>query len=128
VNTGACERIVVLNKRDLVPQWGMEVGLFGHNGTSKSLNTALIEKPFRNAMAKKFPHQQMLFASWQRPRDIRNLSEILVSMLLFLNVKESTVNARLSWILINLGTCRYSETPSTCYGAQRLGHWNAECR
>ncbi|KAF9467935.1 P-loop containing nucleoside triphosphate hydrolase protein [Collybia nuda] len=60
VNTGACERIVVLNKRDLVPEWGME--------------------PFRNAMAKKFPDQQMLFASWQRPRDIRNLSEILVKI------------------------------------------------
>ncbi|CAA7269952.1 unnamed protein product [Cyclocybe aegerita] len=56
----ACEHIVVLNKRDFVPEWGME--------------------PFRKAMAKKFPHQQMLFASWQRPRDIRNLSEILVNI------------------------------------------------
>lgn len=27
MNTGACERIVVLNKRDLVPEWGMEVEL-----------------------------------------------------------------------------------------------------
>ncbi|KAF5379070.1 hypothetical protein D9615_005948 [Tricholomella constricta] len=60
VNTGACERIIVLNKRDLVPEWGME--------------------PFRQAMAKKFPDQQMLFASWQRPRDIRNLSELLVNI------------------------------------------------
>jgi len=47
----------VLNKRDLVPEWGME--------------------PFRRAMIKKFPHQQLIFASWRRPRDIRNLSEIL---------------------------------------------------
>ncbi|KAF8069003.1 P-loop containing nucleoside triphosphate hydrolase protein [Lyophyllum atratum] len=60
VNTGACERIIVLNKRDLVPQWGME--------------------PFRHAMAKKFPDQQVLFASWQRPRDIRNLSDLLVNI------------------------------------------------
>ncbi|KAG6918361.1 hypothetical protein DXG01_015010 [Tephrocybe rancida] len=59
VNAGACERIIVLNKRDLVPEWGME--------------------PFRNAMAKKFPDQQVMFASWQRPRDIRNLSELLVN-------------------------------------------------
>jgi ribosome biogenesis GTPase A len=29
-------------------------------------------------MASKFPEQQVLFASWQRPRDIRNLSEMLV--------------------------------------------------
>ncbi|KIK06449.1 hypothetical protein K443DRAFT_674428 [Laccaria amethystina LaAM-08-1] len=56
----ACEHIVVLNKRDLVPEWGTE--------------------PFRLAMAKKFPHQRLLFASWQRPRDIRNLSEILVNI------------------------------------------------
>lgn len=33
-------------------------------------------------MAKKFPGQSMLFASWQKPRDIRNLSAMLVSMLL----------------------------------------------
>ncbi|KAG5340369.1 hypothetical protein C0989_002026 [Termitomyces sp. Mn162] len=60
MNNGACERIIVLNKRDLVPQWGME--------------------PFRNAMGKKFPDQQVMFASWQRPRDIRNLSELLVNI------------------------------------------------
>ncbi|KAG6830369.1 hypothetical protein H0H92_001006 [Tricholoma furcatifolium] len=60
VNAGACERIIVLNKRDLVPEWGME--------------------PFRNAMANKFPGQQVMFASWQRPRDIRNLSELLVNI------------------------------------------------
>ncbi|KAF8888631.1 P-loop containing nucleoside triphosphate hydrolase protein [Infundibulicybe gibba] len=60
VNAGACERIVVLNKRDLVPEWGME--------------------PFRKAMESKFPDQRVLFASWQRPRDIRNLSELLVSI------------------------------------------------
>ncbi|KAF4618604.1 hypothetical protein D9613_009977 [Agrocybe pediades] len=56
----ACEHIVVLNKRDLVPEWGLE--------------------PFRKAMANKYPHQQLFFASWQRPRDIRNLSEILVNI------------------------------------------------
>lgn len=78
-------------------------------------------------MAKKFSDQQMLFASWQRPRDIRNLSEILVSMLL-LNLQESISNARQSCILMKLGLYRYSEAPPACYGAQRLGHWNAECR
>ncbi|KAG6902183.1 hypothetical protein C0995_003279 [Termitomyces sp. Mi166 len=31
-------------------------------------------------MAKKFPDQQVIFASWQRPRDIRNLSELLVNI------------------------------------------------
>ncbi|PPR00760.1 hypothetical protein CVT24_000785 [Panaeolus cyanescens] len=54
----AAEHIVVLNKRDLVPEWGLE--------------------PFRKAMASKFPNPQVVFASWQRPRDIRNLTEILV--------------------------------------------------
>lgn len=37
-------------------------------------------QPFRKAMASKYPHQQLFFASWQRPRDIRSLNEILVSM------------------------------------------------
>ncbi|KAJ7485340.1 P-loop containing nucleoside triphosphate hydrolase protein [Mycena latifolia] len=60
VNSSACERIIVLNKRDLVPEWGLE--------------------PFRKAMSSRFPDQQVLFASWQRPRDIRNLSEILVNI------------------------------------------------
>ncbi|KAJ6627799.1 P-loop containing nucleoside triphosphate hydrolase protein [Mycena sp. CBHHK59/15] len=60
VNSGACERIVVLNKRDLVPEWGLE--------------------PFRKAWASRFPDQQVLFASWQRPRDIRHLSETLVNI------------------------------------------------
>ncbi|ESK87784.1 mitochondrial gtpase [Moniliophthora roreri MCA 2997] len=59
-NAMACERIVVLNKRDLVPEWGMD--------------------PFRNAMAKKFPDQQFIFASWHKPRDIRDLSRRLVNI------------------------------------------------
>ncbi|KAJ7185590.1 P-loop containing nucleoside triphosphate hydrolase protein [Mycena filopes] len=60
VNSTACERIVVMNKRDLVPEWGLE--------------------PFRRAISNRFPDQQFLFASWQRPRDIRNLSEMLVNI------------------------------------------------
>ncbi|KAJ7666223.1 P-loop containing nucleoside triphosphate hydrolase protein [Mycena polygramma] len=60
INSIACERIVVLNKRDLVPEWGLE--------------------PFRRAMSSRFPDQQFLFASWQRPRDIRDLSEMLVNI------------------------------------------------
>ena len=35
-------------------------------------------------MEQKFPYQRVLFTSWHRPRDIRNLSEILVSRLMFL--------------------------------------------
>ncbi|KAF8345276.1 hypothetical protein F5887DRAFT_1061847 [Amanita rubescens] len=58
MNNTACEHIVVLNKRDLVSEWGME--------------------PFR--MATKFPEQRVLFASWHQPRDIRNLSELLVNI------------------------------------------------
>ncbi|KXN91562.1 Mitochondrial GTPase 1 [Leucoagaricus sp. SymC.cos] len=60
LKTQACEHIVVLNKRDLVPEWGME--------------------PFRRAMFSKFPEQRLFFASWHRPRDIRTLSEMLVSI------------------------------------------------
>ncbi|KAJ4473112.1 P-loop containing nucleoside triphosphate hydrolase protein [Lentinula aciculospora] len=60
INAGPCERLVVLNKRDLVPEWGME--------------------PFRLAMAKKCPDQQVIFASWHRPRDIRDLNKTLVDI------------------------------------------------
>ncbi|KAJ7100248.1 P-loop containing nucleoside triphosphate hydrolase protein [Mycena belliarum] len=60
VDSSACERIVVLNKRDLVPEWGLE--------------------PFCKAMSSRFPDQQTLFASWQRPRDIRDLSDMLVNI------------------------------------------------
>ncbi|KAF8962632.1 P-loop containing nucleoside triphosphate hydrolase protein [Flammula alnicola] len=56
----ACEHIVVLNKRDLVPEWGLE--------------------PFRKAMEKKFPYQQLVLASCARQKDIRNLSEMLVKI------------------------------------------------
>ncbi|KZT23669.1 P-loop containing nucleoside triphosphate hydrolase protein [Neolentinus lepideus HHB14362 ss-1] len=55
-----CERIVVFNKRDLVPEWGLE--------------------PFRRAMLSKFPDQRFFFASWHRPRDIKTLNEMLVSI------------------------------------------------
>ncbi|KAG1736080.1 P-loop containing nucleoside triphosphate hydrolase protein [Suillus paluster] len=55
-----CERIVVLNKRDFVPEWGVE--------------------PFRRAMKAKFPDQTVHFASCNKPRDIKSLSEMLVSI------------------------------------------------
>ncbi|KAJ7211310.1 P-loop containing nucleoside triphosphate hydrolase protein [Mycena pura] len=60
INNCACERIIVLNKRDLVPEWGLE--------------------PFRRAMSSRFPDQQFFFASWRRPRDIKSLSEMLVNI------------------------------------------------
>ncbi|KZT04496.1 uncharacterized protein LAESUDRAFT_297622 [Laetiporus sulphureus 93-53] len=55
-----CERVVVFNKRDLVPEWGIE--------------------PFRRAMAAKYPDQRVFFASWHRSPDIRALSELLVDI------------------------------------------------
>ncbi|KAF9239888.1 P-loop containing nucleoside triphosphate hydrolase protein [Melanogaster broomeanus] len=55
-----CERIVVLNKRDLVPEWGVE--------------------PFRKAMASRFPDQIVHFASVNKPRDMKTLSELLVNI------------------------------------------------
>ncbi|KAK2462383.1 hypothetical protein APHAL10511_005689 [Amanita phalloides] len=92
MNNRACEHIVVLNKRDLVSEWGMEVS-FGADGMAPvgrpHLRTysvfpttaeELTSQPFRMAMANKFPEQRVLFASWHRPRDIRSLSDLLVSV------------------------------------------------
>ncbi|KAI0078310.1 P-loop containing nucleoside triphosphate hydrolase protein [Panus rudis PR-1116 ss-1] len=55
-----CERIVVLNKRDLVSEWGIS--------------------PFRKAMAKKYPDQTTFFASWNRPKDVKRLSDMLIDI------------------------------------------------
>ncbi|KAI0064403.1 P-loop containing nucleoside triphosphate hydrolase protein [Artomyces pyxidatus] len=55
-----CERVVVFSKRDLVPEWGLE--------------------PFRMAMATRFPEQKVLFASWNKPRDLKSLSSLLVNI------------------------------------------------
>ncbi|KAG9313559.1 P-loop containing nucleoside triphosphate hydrolase protein [Chiua virens] len=55
-----CERIVVLNKHDLVSGWGVE--------------------PFRKAMVARFPDQIVHFASCNKPRDIKTLSELLVNV------------------------------------------------
>ncbi|KAJ3980903.1 P-loop containing nucleoside triphosphate hydrolase protein [Lentinula detonsa] len=60
INAAPCERLVVFNKRDLVPEWGME--------------------PFRLAMTRKCPGQQFIFASWHKPRDIRDLNRTLVNI------------------------------------------------
>ncbi|KAM5531231.1 hypothetical protein V8D89_015097 [Ganoderma adspersum] len=59
-NGPVSERVVVFSKRDLVPEWGI--------------------KPFQRAMASKFPDQKVFFASWNRARDIRALSELLVNV------------------------------------------------
>ncbi|KZT69963.1 P-loop containing nucleoside triphosphate hydrolase protein [Daedalea quercina L-15889] len=55
-----CERIVVFNKRDLVPEWGVE--------------------PFKRAMSAKYPDQRTFFASWNQTRDIKALNELLVGI------------------------------------------------
>ncbi|KAI0261657.1 P-loop containing nucleoside triphosphate hydrolase protein [Gloeopeniophorella convolvens] len=57
-----CERVVVFSKRDLVPEWGLE--------------------PFRRAMAAKFPDQRVLFASWNKQKDLKELSGLLVKIAL----------------------------------------------
>lgn len=75
-----CERIVVLNKHDLVPEWGVEVRPVCFRSSPSGPN---IVKPFRRAMAARFPDQIVHFASCNKPRDIKTLSELLVSMLRF---------------------------------------------
>ncbi|KAN0131676.1 P-loop containing nucleoside triphosphate hydrolase protein [Lactarius tabidus] len=61
-NAGArvCERVVVFNKRDLVPEWGIA--------------------PFQKAMAAKFPDQRTMFVSWNRSNDLKTLNGLLVDV------------------------------------------------
>ncbi|THH04648.1 hypothetical protein EW145_g5365 [Phellinidium pouzarii] len=53
-----CERIVVMNKRDLVPEWGIE--------------------PYRKAMASRLSDQRVIFASRNEPKDVKSLLETVV--------------------------------------------------
>ncbi|TDL22835.1 P-loop containing nucleoside triphosphate hydrolase protein [Rickenella mellea] len=55
-----CKRIVVMTKRDLVPDWGIE--------------------PFRRAMANVLPDQELVFASWKNPKDIKHLHKMIVNI------------------------------------------------
>ena len=64
-------------------------------------------------MATKFPEQRVVFASWHRPRDIRDLSEMLVSMSLSIPAHASVPSC--TGFDINL--VRHGKTVSTCHGA-----------
>ncbi|TFK46855.1 P-loop containing nucleoside triphosphate hydrolase protein [Heliocybe sulcata] len=72
-----CERIVVFNKRDLVPEWGLE--------------------PFHRAMLSKFPDQNFFFASWHRQRDINALNDMLVSV-----AKEYPLSQELNVLVVGM--------------------------
>ena len=104
-----CERIVVLNKRDLVPGWGMEVCIVC------PVNVAILKRgqPFRRAMAARFPEQIVHFASCNRHEDIKSLSRLLVSM-----------SRRLLPVLFDPNfyhRFRHSQKESTCHRNQCLG-------
>jgi hypothetical protein len=81
-----CERVVVFGKRDLVPEWGIEVRktyptppvvrrVFFFFLTLSRLGV----QPFQRAMAAKFPDQRTIFVSGNRPKDLKALSGLLVS-------------------------------------------------
>lgn len=59
----------------------------GHGG--KQISEQLLTRtngflqPFKKAMQSKFPGQRVMFASWQKSKDIMDLNKTLVSMYLF---------------------------------------------
>ncbi|KAF8524386.1 P-loop containing nucleoside triphosphate hydrolase protein [Hysterangium stoloniferum] len=57
-----CERIVVLGKKDLVGQWGIQ--------------------PFQKALKRYFPDQHAYFTSHTQPQSIKDLSNLLTSLAL----------------------------------------------
>ncbi|KAI6040954.1 hypothetical protein EDC04DRAFT_2867449 [Pisolithus marmoratus] len=109
-----CERIVVLNKRDLVPEWGMEVAL-------------------RRAMAARFPEQIIHFASCNRREDIKSLNALLV------NIAKRNPHATETNVLVvgmpNVGKSTYElapkfgivgvRTPKACRRPAQPGHTRA---
>ena len=82
-NGSVCERVVVFSKRDLVPEWGIKVCIHAVSATATLMRN--IAQPFQRALANRYADQKHLFASWNRARDIRALSELLVSMSQFLS-------------------------------------------
>ncbi|TBU23176.1 hypothetical protein BD309DRAFT_1079757 [Dichomitus squalens] len=76
-NGPVCERVVVFSKRDLVPEWGI--------------------KPFQRALANKYRDQQHFFASWNRTRDIKALSELLVNV-----AKEHPYRSELNVLVVGM--------------------------
>ncbi|KAI0760129.1 P-loop containing nucleoside triphosphate hydrolase protein [Fomes fomentarius] len=76
-NGTVCERVVVFSKRDLVPEWGI--------------------KPFQRAMVAKYPDQKTFFASWNRTRDIKALSELLVNI-----AKEHPYRSELNVLVVGM--------------------------
>ncbi|KAG9221664.1 hypothetical protein CCMSSC00406_0005577 [Pleurotus cornucopiae] len=72
-----CERIIVFNKSDQVPEWGVE--------------------PFRQSMSARFPGQQFMFASLHKPRHIRQLNQSLVNI-----AKEYPHNTELNVLVIGM--------------------------
>ena len=101
------ERIIVMNKRDLVAEWGIEVRWLSvkphlHGTCRRSPAPTLIDffssvQPFRRAMGTRFPEQRVIFASWNRPRDVKNLHEMIVSTLpnIFYALSELSCRSRL---------------------------------
>lgn len=71
-------------------------------------------------MAKKFPHQQVFFASWSKPKDVKNLSDLLVSTSRLINLWHVFSQAHLSVI-------RRSKEKSICFRNERSRHWHAKC-
>ena len=79
--TRVAERIVVFNKRDLVPEWGITVDtVFALHTCRLILISVPRAQPFQKAMAAKFPEQRTMFVSWNRPKDLKAVSGLLVSM------------------------------------------------
>ncbi|KAH8829038.1 P-loop containing nucleoside triphosphate hydrolase protein [Flagelloscypha sp. PMI_526] len=60
IDTGPCEHIVLLNKKDLVPEWGIQ--------------------PFKKAMQAKFPAQKTSFVSWKDPQAVKDVVRDLVAI------------------------------------------------
>jgi mitochondrial GTPase 1 len=113
------ERIVVFNKRDLVPEWGIAVMIL--LAPQSFLISSPRAQPFQKAMAAKFPEQRTIFVSWNRPKDLKAISGLLVSM--------SACSSTQSWASVYVsGTNRHRSGAPTYTRVKCTCRWHAKCR
>ena len=70
-------------------------------------------------MATKFPDQNVFFASWNKSKDIKTLSDLLVSM-------SSSSHVSYPQGTNTIFTLRPSKEKSICHGHERSRHWHAQ--
>lgn len=117
---------MVLNKRDLVPEWGTEVKfllLRYRKASSKRIffSQAIPSGDGEEVSSSAFALRVVATSAGYQKSE-RDPSKYVISFLVQRRWSPMVI------LLANSFTIRYREATSACYGAKRTRNWNAECR